>query len=68
MSELQESDWCWVGTATTKFNIRVVHVDDENVTKLEDIFVIDDDEKLASKEDILGLEDNGGEGQCSGDV
>jgi hypothetical protein len=45
-----------------------VHVDDENVTKLEDIFVIDDDEKLASKEDILGLEDNGGEGQCSGDV
>ncbi len=57
-----------MGTATTKFNIRVVHVDDENVTKLEDIFVIDDDEKLASKEDILGLENNGGEGQCSSDV
>jgi hypothetical protein len=36
ISDLQDEDWKWVGSATTRFNYRLVAADDSRIVSLDD--------------------------------
>ena len=36
--DLQGDDWKWVGSATTKFNTRLVYVDDNRICNIDTFF------------------------------